>query len=308
MNTIEKSAFRAVFTTLATVSVAGCVVTEREVIVEVPVEVPVYVNSGTQMACARPQTGNQLTMRGSAGANLSLPAASRVVAFMGMGLGPGMTLDERQLLENKVQTVLETSSDGAKVRWASNTSAQNVDFIVSETQNEFRRVTVARGEEVGRMPESLAVEPATYRTVVETPLRPTPSPTSRVGGENVPAGSIISVIGRVRGVNEDSWFLIAGPDGTAYGYVEPAHVQPFERSRPHARELYTRVTGKQLRDVLDADVRCRTLSYKTALGADVFRACRDPGGRWIAEPPVGGATGSCSPVNPPFLLDSAATP
>lgn len=33
MNTIEKSAFRAVFTTLATVSVAGCVVTEREVIV-----------------------------------------------------------------------------------------------------------------------------------------------------------------------------------------------------------------------------------------------------------------------------------
>lgn len=288
----------------------GCVqVIEKEVIVEKPV----YIRLADEASsCSPAKTGyftapkksDGLIARGSAGASAAIPAGTLVASQFAMGIGPGMSLDEREVLERKVQTVLETSSDGEGVRWVSNDSGQVVNFVASDTFQEERLVTVQRGEEVGRLPDSLVVEPAIYVTTESATLRPTPSPTSVVSGGQVPSGEKVKVLGRVTGIQSDSWFLVGGPDGTAYGYLETSQLTPNATNLVHPREIYTKPTGARVRDSLSASVMCRTLVYGSSEFDNVMRTCREPGGRWIAEPPVVDARGACNArPQPPFLID-----
>lgn len=298
------------FVLLASGASSACVhVVEREVIVERPVYIEVAANNGqcsagnVTQSSSSSQSEAPLMMRGSAGASAAIPSGLLVASQMAMGIGPGMSLDEREVLQRKVQNVLETSSDGAGVRWVSYESGQVVDFVASDTLQEERIVTVERGEEVGRLPESLVVEPAVYVTREEVTLRPTPSPTSIVSGGNVPAGQKVKVLGRVTGINNDSWFLVGGPDGAAYGYMEPAQLTPNGVNQIDPQEIYARPTGTRLRDTVSASVMCRTLVYGSGEFDNVMRTCREPGGRWIAEPPVAKAGSACrAEPQPSFLL------
>lgn len=304
----KNSVFGSVFA-LGVLTVSGCVhVIEKEVLVEKPVYIEMAsantCSSGSRGLPANTAESPALQMRGSAGSLTSLPAAMLVVTQIAMGIGPGMSLDERAVLETKVQTVLETSSDGSGVRWVSAETGTVVDFVARDSFQEKRLVTVARGEEVGRLPESLVVEPAIYVTTQSASLRPTPSATSLVTGGDIPAGSRVNVLGRVAGLNSDSWLLVGGPDGTAFGYLEPAQLRPNETNRVHPREIYTRITGARIRDSVSASVMCRTLSYGSGEFDNVMRTCREPGGRWINQPPVVNASGTCrAGLQPSFLLD-----
>jgi hypothetical protein len=240
--------------------------------------------------------------RGAAAGYGTMTAGGMVSLSMMMGLAPELSLEEQTEIEAKVQNVLENDLDGRSVQWVSPRSGLRIRFSPKATKSEFRKITVARSEGVGRVPESFKVESGRYRTTQSTLLRPTPSSAADFGYETVPANKAVDVIGRVGGLYGDSWLMVAGLNGAAYGYIDPADLTPL--SATEEAELYNPITAGVIRDPVDASVTCRTLVYESAQGEEVVRACRNAEGRWIADPPAAGE-GRCLPVNASFLLGNA---
>lgn len=240
--------------------------------------------------------------RGSAGGlgpMQGLTAGGYVYNTMLMGLSPVIALKDQAALERKVQTVLEDESDGRELEWTAPSSGQKVIMKPGSTNSSFRLISVPRAEEVGRTPDSFSVERGGFITSSAAPLRPSPTTSGNVVIDTIPAGYKLEVMGRVRGVHSENWYMV-GANGRAFGYMEPVHLRPAGLEKA---PLYHRLTGPTLRDPMSATVTCRELTYKTDLGMETLNACRTPEGRWIADPPEGSATGaSCLPVSRSFLL------
>lgn len=251
---------------------------------------------------AGPQS--QLMGRGSAGGIApihGLTAGSYVISSMMMGMAPLIALEDREALEKKVQRVLNDESDGRVLDWRAPSTGQKVIMRPGKTKSSFRLVSVPRADEVGKTPDSFRVEQGEFVTTKSAALRPSPTSSSNVRIDTVPAGMRLQLMGRVRGMHSDDWYMV-GADGRAYGYMEPADLRPATRN--DAPSLYHRVTGPTLRDPIPATVTCRQLSYETDKGTETMNACRSPEGRWIADPPEGNAASNnaCQPVSRPYLL------
>ena len=251
--------------------------------------------ASSQDACV----GGDLFGRGLAGGSVALTAGSTVALTMMMGTTPDMPLEERMAIEQQVTAVLDQESDGRTVEWVSPRSGMKMRFSPSRSQSEFRRITVARNEGMGRMPESFRVEEGIYRLKRDSVLRPTPSAAANFNVDRVRAGDRVRVMGRVSGLYGDSWLLIGGPNGAAYGYLDPADLEPVSRTGDN---IYTRSTAGVIRDPVNASVLCRTLTVDALGRSETLTACRQSDGRWIADPPMGNAQSACLPVNPAFLL------
>lgn len=247
----------------------------------------------------------QLEGRGSGGGFgpvHGLTAGGFVYNSMLMGLSPVIALQDREDLEKKVQDVLDQESDGRSLEWVAPSSGQKVIMNPGGTSSSFRLVSVPRAEEVGRTPESFRVERGEYVTTKEAALRPSPTSSGNVRIDTVPAGYKLNVMGRVAGVQSDSWYMV-GSDGRAFGYMEPADLQPRSLLLVNPPK-YNRITGPTLRDPISATVTCRELSYTTDIGEETLHACRSPEGRWVADPPAGfeGGRTACLPISRSYLL------
>ncbi len=248
--------------------------------------------------------GAQLMGRGSAGGIApihGLTAGSYVISSMMMGMGPLIALEDKEALEKKVQRVLNDETDGRVLDWRAPSTGQKVIMRPGKTKSSFRLVSVPRADEVGKTPDSFRVERGHYVTTKSAALRPSPTSSSNVRIDTIPAGMRLQLMGRVRGMHSDDWYMV-GADGRAYGYMEPADLRPALSGDPD--KLYHRVTGPTLRDPIPATVTCRELTYETDQGTETMSACRSPEGRWIADPPKGDASGNnaCQPVSRPYLL------
>lgn len=230
-----------------------------------------------------------------------LTAGSYVISSMMMGMAPLIALEDREALEKKVQDVLDGESDGRSLNWKAPSTGQKVIMRPGKTKSSFRLVSVPRADEVGKTPDSFRVEQGEYVTTQTAALRPSPTSSSDVRIDTIPAGMKLEIMGRVRGIQSDDWYMV-GADGRAYGYMEPADLRPARQT--DASDLYHRVTGPTLRDPIPATVTCRELSYETDMGVETMSACRSPEGRWIADPPEGTAAANkaCQPVSRPYLL------
>ncbi|ACT59443.1 hypothetical protein [Hirschia baltica] len=230
-----------------------------------------------------------------------LTAGSYVISTMMMGMGPLIALEDREALEKKVQQVLDDETDGRKLDWKAPSTGQKVIMRPGKTKSSFRLVSVPRADEVGKTPESFRVEQGEFITTKSAALRPSPTSSSNVRIDTVPAGVRLQLMGRVRGMYSDDWYMV-GADGRSYGYMEPADLRPAIDSDPV--DFYHRVTGPTMRDPIPATVTCRELAYETDMGTETMQACRSPEGKWIADPPEGDAAANkaCQPVSRPYLL------
>lgn len=235
--------------------------------------------------------------RGSAGGigpAQSLTAGGYVANAMMMGMAPLIAMKDRQALEGQIRSVLEHESDGREMQWQAPNSGETVTLKPGNTRSSFRIVTVPRSEEVGRTPDSFKIERGRFITRETAALRPSPTVASDVAIDRVPAGRMLNVYGRVRGVYSEDWYMV-GVDGRAIGYMEPKDLRPAgNETAPRFR----RITGPALRDRVSATVTCRELTYVTANGEETVSACRTPEGRWAPRlDPGERVDAACLPVN-----------
>lgn len=247
---------------------------------------------------------SQLMGRGAAGGIApihGLTAGSYVISSMMMGMGPLIALEDREALEKQVQNVLDDETDGRVLNWQAPSTGQKVIMRPGKTKSSFRLVSVPRADEVGKTPDSFRVEQGDYVTTKSAALRPSPTSSSNVRIDTIPAGMRLQLMGRVRGMHSDDWYMV-GADGRSYGYMEPADLRPALENDP--KSMYHRVTGPTMRDPIPATVTCRELTYETDMGTETMHACRSPEGKWIADPPAGDSdsNNACQPVSRPYLL------
>lgn len=283
---------------VAGLSLGGCVVAHQNSVQAIADPVNVLDSRPLSASCSA-QTQDRLTGRGQAGGMAGpysgLTAGGHVFNRMLMGLSPALALNDKHALDQTIQNVLEHDSDGRVIEWVAPNSGQSVVLKPRNTHSSFRLVTVPRAEEVGRTPESFRLERGSFLTIHKSALRPSPTISSDVAIQRVPAGQKVEVYGRVRGVYGENWYMV-GNDGRAYGYMEPADLKPYGGEKATS---FHRVTGPTLRDPVNATVTCRNLSYATMQGEEMMTACRSPEGVWFSDMPEGSAEGrvACLPIH-----------
>ena len=254
--------------------------------------------------CSRDEQA--LEGRGSAGglgwgAAQQITAGGYVVNVMLQRLSPELAMEEGEAIERKIQDVLEYENDGRTIEWTSPTTNQAVIMRPRGTKSSFRLITIPRAEEVGRTPESYAADRGTFVTKSNAPLRPSPTISGNVEIEKIPAGHSLEVMGRVRGLYSENWYMV-GNHGVAYGYMEPKDLRPLGSEQA---PIYAKTTGQRVKDPVSATLECRDMTVTTKLGEDSFTACREPGGRWVVDTQPGvrpGEVAACVPLYRPRIL------
>jgi len=159
-----------------------------------------------------------------------------------------------------------------------------LDVVVLNSRVETRRVTVQRAAEVGRLPEGLRLQPGWMETRGTDTISPVPAERAGLLNGSIPSGAAIESLAAYAGAAGENWMLI-GRDGVAYGYLDPRNLRMIADPSPRLRfEGWRRNHGRIVRDLVEADVRCRDLELAAPrMASRAVSVCQSPAGQWIVE-------------------------
>jgi hypothetical protein len=179
--------------------------------------------------------------------------------------------------------LLASMPDGTEVQTAL-PDGRTLRLAALNTRRETRRVTVQRAAEVGRLPAGLMLAPGWSEVRRSGAISPVPARQARLVAPEVPAGAAIESMASYRGAEGSEWRLI-GRDGIAYGYFNGVDLVSIATPEPGLRfKAWRREHGRIVRDLVEADVRCRDLELSAPrLASRAVSVCQSPAGHWIVE-------------------------
>jgi|GEM_PF-5213707 len=233
-------------------------------------------------------------------------AQGPIRAGLGLALGPGPVGDDATLAARLVREarmtadrlpsvpaetdfihsfnrLLADTPDGTRVT-AELPDGRLLEVVVLNSRVETRRVTMQRAAEVGRLPEGLRLQPGWMEPRSTGAISPVPAERTSLLDGDVPAGAAIESLAAYAGPAGQNWTLI-GRDGIAYGYLDPRNLRMITDPSQRLRfEAWRRDHGRIVRDLVEADVRCRDLELAAPrMASRAISVCQSPAGHWIVE-------------------------
>ncbi|MEM8636623.1 MAG: hypothetical protein AAGF33_16775 [Pseudomonadota bacterium] len=193
---------------------------------------------------------------------------------------PPPTVLEAPEIRQIVETILPYGSEGQTLT-RTLSDGSDVSFTFGERFQESRKISVVRIDALGKIDRPISVDAQWVQVQEGASLRPTPSYQTTLTIGRIEADQAVETIGLTRGRDGQEWTLV-GRDGVGFGWVAAAELQPLTGSRP-LTAVDNSYSGRAVTELVDAEVKCRTVDYAVPGNYGQVTACQMPSGKWQFE-------------------------